>query len=269
MKLPLLLGALFLAQTPATNSPPATAPAAAPTGAVSGLKPAAEPEMEDPSTVTSLAPSNPTPPSVTAKSTPAGPASKPVDIDIHGDFEKADPANPAKPLGWELSDGTAVAWTDSGDPGHGKAIRMNTALSEVACDEANQKAGLTKWVFPHPANTPIGESYGLSLYSEAFPCDPDKTYTVTFDYRCEKGTGGKLWMRGYSMINGEERRSYEGNVDCGGNAEWKTYTGVFHPTRHTPGTTKLKIMLYAIVPDGIAWYDNVKVTETDDTGDDQ
>jgi hypothetical protein len=229
------LGALVLAQTPAVAPAPSPAPASA----------------------------------TDAPATPTTPAAKPVEINIHGDFETADPANPAKPLGWEFSDGTAVAWTNSGDPAHGKAIRMNTALSEQDCDDANAKAGLTKWVFPHPANTPIGESYGLSLYSEAFPCDPDKVYTVTFDYRCEKGTGGKLWMRGYAMVNGEEKRVYEGNVDCGGNDKWQSYTGVFHPTKHTPGVTRLKIMLYAIVPDGIAWYDNVKVTETDDTDDDQ
>lgn len=208
-------------------------------------------------------------PATTTDSAPSAPAAKPVEINVHGDFEQADPANSAKPLGWELSDGNAVAWTNSGDPAHGKAIRMNTAMSEQDADDSNAKAGLTKWVFPHPANTAIGESYGLSLYSEAFPCNPDKVYTVTFDYKCEKGTGGKLWMRGYSLVNGEEKRVYEGNVDCGGNAEWKTYTGTFHPTKHTPSVTKLKIMLYAIVPDGIAWYDNVKVTEADDTDDDQ
>ena len=245
MKILLLLAAVVLGQTPATAPAPATT-----------------------STTTSAAtttPADSTPPPTTTHTPPA----KPVEINIHGDFEQADPANPAKPLGWELSDGTAVAWTATGDAAHGKAIRMNTALSEQDCDDANAKAGLTKWVFPHPANTPIGESYGLSLYSEAFACEPDKVYTVTFDYKCEKGTGGKLWMRGYAMVNGEEKRVYEGNVDCGGNAEWKSYTGTFHPTKHTPGVVKLKIMLYAIVPDGIAWYDNVKVTAADDTDDDQ
>jgi hypothetical protein len=200
----------------------------------------------------------------TPAAAPAGPS-----VLANGDFEQADPANPAKPAHWDLSDGTAVAWTRAPDAAHGKAIRMETDLSEQTVVASNAKAGLTQWVFPNPAASPIGETYGLSLYSEEFPVEPDKVYTVTFDYKCEKGTAGKLWMRGYAMVNGQEKRVYEGNVDCGGNADWKTYTGVFHPTKHTPNVTRLKIMLYAYFPDGVAWYDNVKLTTSDDTDDDQ
>jgi hypothetical protein len=219
-----------------------------------------------------LAQTVPTPPAspapVTPAASPTAAATEGPNVLPNGDFEQADPANPNKPAHWDSVDGTAVAWVDSKDPGHGKAIRMETDLSEQAAVDAYAKAGETQWVFPNPASTPIGESYGESLYSEGFPCEPDKAYHISFDYKCEKGTGSKVWMRGYAMVDGKLKRVYEGYVDCGGNADWKTYTGVFDPTKHTPNVTVLKIMLYGLYPDGVAWFDNVKLTTSDEADDD-
>jgi len=193
--------------------------------------------------------------------TPAAAPTSAPSVLPNGDFEQADPANPAKPAHWELSDGLAVAWTNAPDAAHGKAIRMNTALSEQDAVASNAKAGLTKWVFPNPATTAIGESYGLSLYSEPQPVKPDTTYKVTFEFKSDQGTAGKLWFRGYGIVDGKEKRLYEGTVDCGGTANWQTFTGTFHPTRYTPNVTEWKVMLYAIFPDGVAWWDNVRVEE--------
>jgi hypothetical protein len=39
---------------------------------------------------------------------------------------------------------------------------------------------------------------------------------------------------------------------------------MFNPTRYTPNVTEFKIMLYANVPDGVAWFDNIHVEATDD-----
>jgi hypothetical protein len=184
----------------------------------------------------------------------------------NGDFEQADPARADKPAHWDLSDGLAVGWTDAG-PGHGKAIRMDTSLTEEAVVASNAKAGLTQWVFPNPQPTAIGESYGLSLYSEAVPVQAGKTYKVTFDFRSDKGTSGKLWFRGYGTVNGQKKRLYEGTIDCAGAPDWKTFSGVFHPTKFTPGVTEWKIMLYSYFPDGVAWYDNIHVEAVDDDAD--
>jgi hypothetical protein len=185
----------------------------------------------------------------------------------NGDFEQADPAHPGKAAHWDLTDGLGVQWTDApalaGQP-HGKAIRMDTSVPETALVESYTKAGLTQWVFPHPQGNPIAETYGLSLYSEAVPLVTEKTYRVTFDYLAEKGTSGKLWFRAYGDVNGEKRRVYEGTIDCSGGPTWKQFTGVFHPTRHTPNATEFKIMLYAFYPAGTAWFDNIKVETLDD-----
>ena len=182
-------------------------------------------------------------------------------------LKQADASHPGKAAHWDLTDGLGVQWTDApvaGAPPHGKAIRMDTTISETALVESYTKAGLTQWVIPHPQGNAIAETYGLSLYSEAVPLVPGKTYRVTFDYMAEKGTSGKLWFRAYGDVNGEKKRVYEGTVDCSGGPTWKQFTGLFHPTRHTANATEFKIMLYAFYPAGVAWFDNIKVEAFDE-----
>ena len=70
---------------------------------------------------------------------------------------------------------------------------------------------------PHPADNAIGETYGLSLYSDPLPVIAGKTYRITFDYFSPTGTAGKvLDARLRSGQRGKKKRVYEGNVDCGG-----------------------------------------------------
>ncbi len=186
----------------------------------------------------------------------------------NGDFEAADPAHPGKAAHWDAVDGLGVQWTQApvvpGAPPHGKAIRMDTAQTETAVVASDAKAGLIQWVFPKPAETPMAESYGLSLYSEALPVVAGKAYRVTFDYMSEKGTAGKLWFRAYADVNGEKKRVYEGTIECGGTGTWKQFTGVFHPTKYRPNVAEFKIMLFALYPAGVAWFDNIKVEAVDE-----
>jgi hypothetical protein len=186
----------------------------------------------------------------------------------NGDFEHADATNPKKPAHWEAMDGQGVQWADApsvpGAPPHGKAIRMDTALSEQAMVASYTSAGLTQWIFPHPASNAIAETYGLSLYSDAVPIVPGKTYRVTFDYMSEKGTAGKLWFRAYADVNGQKKRVYEGTVDCDSKGAWKTFTGVFHPTKYRANVSEFKIMLYAYFPAGVVWFDNIKLEAVDE-----
>jgi len=186
----------------------------------------------------------------------------------NGDFEQADPAHPGKTAHWDLPDGLGVQWADApsvpGAPPHGKAIRMDTSVTEKAVVASYAKAGLTQWVFPNPVDDPIARTYGLSLYSEAVPVTPGKTYRVTFDYMSEKGTAGKLWFRAYGDVNGQKKRVYEGVIDCGGKGGWKQFTGLFHPTKYRPNVSEFKIMLFTYFPPGVAWFDNVRVEAVDE-----
>lgn len=195
----------------------------------------------------------------------------PQEVEVNGDFEKSDPAHPDKPLHWERMDGLAARWTDApimaGEPPHGKAIRLDTSLTEEAAVASYAKAGLTQWVFPKPKTNAIAETYGVSLYSESIPVVPGKTYRVTFDYFAEKGTAGKLWLRGYAPVNGQMKRSYEGTVDTGSGKGWQHISGVFHPTKHTPNVTEMKIMLFAFYPPGVVWFDNIHVEMSDEPQD--
>jgi hypothetical protein len=188
----------------------------------------------------------------------------------NGDFEQGDPAHPGKPLHWDQPDGLGVTWTDApavpGAPPHGKAIRMDTAVSETALVASYQKAGLTQWVFPHPQGNAIGETYGLSLYSETVPVVPGKVYRITFDFMSEKGTAGFVLVRAYHDDNGEKKRVYEKKIECSSQGAWKTFTGIAHVSRSPQPVTEFKIMLFAYYPDGVAWYDNVKVEAIDDPG---
>jgi len=186
----------------------------------------------------------------------------------NGDFEQGDPAHPGKPAHWDVPDGLGVQWTDApsvpGAPPHGKAIRMDTSQTEKAMIASYTKAGLTQWIFPHPADNSISDTYGLSLYSQAVPVVAGKTYRVTFDYMAEKGTAGKLWFRAYANDNGQKKRVYEGTIDCGGSGGWKQFTGLFHPTKYRPDVAEFKIMLFAFYPAGVAWFDNVRVETVDE-----
>ena len=193
-------------------------------------------------------------------------------VELNGDFEKGDAPHAGKPTLWDQTDGLAVQWTSApvlaGQPAHGKAIRLDTSLTEQQAVASYAKAGLTQWVFPHPSASKIAASYGVSLYSEVVPVIPGKTYQVTFDYLAEKGTAAKLWCRGYANGNaagGQPKRSYEGIIDCGGHpGEWQHISGVFHPTKHTPNVTTMKFMLFAYYPPGVVWFDNVRVEAVDE-----
>jgi hypothetical protein len=188
----------------------------------------------------------------------------------NGDFEQADPAHPGKPLHWDLPDGLGVRWTDApslpGASAHGKAIRMDTSVSEIDMVASYQKAGLTQWVFPKPQPNAIAETYGLSLYSDAVPAVPGKNYRISFDYMSEKGTGGFILLRGYANVNGQKKRVYEKKIECDSKGAWKTFNDIAHLGRSPQPVAEFKMMLFAYYPPGVAWWDNVKVEAIDEGG---
>ena len=177
----------------------------------------------------------------------------------NGDFEKADAKDPARPAGWDRVDGLGVQWTQTPDAAHGRAIRMDTSLSEQAMQAQWIKTGLTNiWSIPKPEKNAIAETYGLSLYSAPMPVQPGQAYKITFDF---KGHGGaKVWVRGYGMFQGEKRRRWETYVDCHGKGDaWTTQSQVFHPTKFRPDVSEIKVMLFAFYPAGIYWFDNLRI----------
>lgn len=182
------------------------------------------------------------------------------EILANGDFETADAADSAKPAGWDRVDGLGVQWTQAPDAPHGRAIRMDTRLSERDMEAQWIKTGLTNiWNIPKPGENPIAETYGLSLYSAPMPVKPGQAYRITFDFK-GPGGGAKVWVRGYGIFHGEKRRRWETYVNCNGNdSGWTTCSQIFHPTKFRPEVNEMKVMLFAYYPAGVYWFDNVRI----------
>lgn len=175
----------------------------------------------------------------------------------NGDFEQPDPRDPTKPAGWDRVDGLGVQWVSVA--GHGKAIRMNTAVSEQDMVAQWTRSGLTKYVFANPGSNPIADTYGLSYSSDFVPVKSNQAYRIRFDYRGASG-GGKVWVRGYGLHAGERRRLYETIVFCRTpDRQWHTLTQVFFPTKARPEVTEMAVMLFAYHPAGEYWFDNVRL----------
>jgi len=178
----------------------------------------------------------------------------------NGDLEAADAADAAKPAAWGKPDGLGVQWVDSGDSSHGRAIRMDTRVTEKAMAAQWRKAGLTnEWNIPKPADNPIAETYGLSLYSDPIPVRREQPYRITFDFKGPSG-GAKVWVRGWGMIRGKERRRWEIPVGCNSKGGgWSTCSQVFFPGKFSPEVTRMRVMLFAFYPAGVYWFDNLRL----------
>jgi hypothetical protein len=186
----------------------------------------------------------------------------PEDFPPNGGFEHADAADPRRPVRWDLPDELGVQWVDlpGGEGGGaGKAIRIDTSISEQAMVAQWRRMGIDKWDIPNPAPDAIAATYGLSFYSDAMPVESGQAYRVDFDYRGPSG-GAKLWVRGYGMFRGRKMRRYETIVNCRVPDEgWHHFSQLFHPTRLRPEVSEMKVMLYAYWPPGVYWFDNVRI----------
>lgn len=182
---------------------------------------------------------------------------------VNGDFETVDPDDARRPLGWDLPDGLGVQWTDvPNDPqgrARGRGIRMDTRIPEREMEARWRELGLEQWHIPEAAKNPIAATYGLSFYSQTIPVVSGQVYRVSFDVYAP-ADGAKVWVRGYGLLRGEMRRRYETVVHSRPpkNA-WFHEERTFRPTKHRPGVTEMKVMLYAFWPPGVYWFDNVEI----------
>ena len=175
----------------------------------------------------------------------------------NGNFERSDPVDSRRPTGWDLPDGLGVQWAQSD---RGKAIRLDTQISEIRMNEQWTKMGLTNtWFIPKADPTAIAETYGLSYYSGVVPVKTGQPYRVSFDYKGAPG-GGKVWVRCFGQQAGEIRRLYEKIVFCEKKGtDWVHYQEVFFPTKYRPAVTEMRVMLYAYYPAGVYWFANISL----------
>ncbi len=172
---------------------------------------------------------------------------------LNGDFLKPRTDAADQPLGWGKVDGLGVSWRDA--PGGGKAIRMDTSVTEQAMVARWKAMGSTEWGIPDASGGPVGATYGLSLYSDAIAIAKDQAYAIEVRHRGPGG--GKIWVRGYAKKGDALKRVYEAQAEVGTSADWTKIVYAFHPTRHTPAVTEVKVMLYAYWPAAESWFDDV------------
>jgi len=177
----------------------------------------------------------------------------------NGDFEEGAGGVPAA---WDKPDGLGVVWAAAPER-EGRAIRLDTSVSERAMQASWARSGLTnQWSIPKPAGNAIADTYGLSFYSTNVPCASGAAYRIACDTR---GPGPvKVWVRGYGPFRGRRVRRYEAVMNCASGADaWRTTTMEFNPTARRPEVDELRVMLYAWYPPGIYWFDRVRLERID------
>ena len=191
------------------------------------------------------------------------PPSSASSLVTNGAFELPDATDKTKPLAWDKPDGLGVQWLEApkgpGGEDYGKAIRMDTALSEQAMVAQWKKVGVDKWDIPKPAGNAVAETYGLSFYSDPIPVLPGQAYRISFDFKGASG-GAKVWVRGWGDFQGEKRRRWETIVNCySKGTQWTHFSQEFFPTKSRPEVSEMRVMLYAYYPAGLYWFDNVSI----------
>lgn len=180
----------------------------------------------------------------------------------NGGFEQADPADAARLLAWGRIDGLGIRWLAGPPGGSGKALRFDTAVSEKDMVASWKSQGITEWDIPDASGGPVGATYGLSLYSDAVPIVKDQAYAI--EVRHKGPGGGKIWVRGYAKRGDAMKRVYEAQTELGADEAWKQTVYAFHPTRHTPLVSEVKVMLYAYWPAKESWFDDVVLRTASD-----
>jgi hypothetical protein len=181
----------------------------------------------------------------------------------NGGFEEADPANAQQPLAWGRIDGLGVRWLTAPAPGgSGKAMRFDTSVSELAMVASWKSQGISEWDIPGASQGPVGATYGLSLYSDPVAIRKEQAYAICVRHRGPGG--GKIWVRGYTKRGETLKRVYEAQTELKPSDDWVQTVYAFHPTRHTPQVTEMKVMLYAYWPAAESWFDDVVLREATD-----
>ena len=169
---------------------------------------------------------------------------------------------------WERADGLTSFFET--EEGRGRIVKMDTLVDR---DQALEwaKAFKADPTLKPPAKRPIapasygsiGGNEGVMLDSELIDCKPGQDYKLTVDF---KGDGKPfVWIKGFLMhparqvlVDGYQTRLEPGKPSA---TEWRTFSIGFNPTAKSPRIQKIKVRLYAYWPNGLYYFDNVRVEE--------
>ena len=170
-------------------------------------------------------------------------------------------------LHWERADGLTSYFEK--EEGRGRIVKMDTLVDR---DQALAwaKAFKADPTLKPPKKTPIkqksyasiGGNEGVMLDSELIDAKPGQDYKLTVDF---KGDGKPfVWIKGF-LIHPKRKvlvDAYQTRLEPGkpSKSEWRTFSIGFNPTKN-PRVTKFKVRLYSYWPNGLYYFDNVKVEE--------
>lgn len=169
---------------------------------------------------------------------------------------------------WERPDGLTSFFET--EEGHGRIVKMDTlvdrdqAIEWAAAFKANPtlKPPAKKPIAPSSYGS-IGGNEGVMLDSELIDCKPGQNYKLTVDF---KGDGKPfVWIKGFLvhptrhvLVDGYQTRLEPKRPS---KTEWRTFSIGFNPTAKSPRIQKMKVRLYAYWPNGLYYFDNVRVEE--------
>lgn len=167
---------------------------------------------------------------------------------------------------WERADGLTSFFEN--EPGRGRIVKMDTCVDRDQAIEWGKAFKADPTLKP-PAKKPIdaksygsiGGNEGVMLDSELMDCKPGQDYKLTVDFR---GDGKPfVWIKGFLehptrkvLVDGYQTRLEPLRPS---KTEWRTFSIGFNPTAKSPRITKMKVRLYAYWPNGLYYFDNVRV----------
>jgi len=192
------------------------------------------------------------------------PLSAQVNLLANGNFDQGEDVA----AHWEAANGLTVFFEF--EQGRGRIVKMDTAVERNQALEWEKAFRSDPTLKPPVKKLPnksgfnsIGGNEGVMLDSEFIDCRPGQDYKLTVDF---KGDGKPfVWIKGFlwhsrrnEFVDGYQTRLEPGSPS---RSEWRTFAIGFNPTRKSPNIRKFKVRLYAYWPNGLYYFDNVRVEE--------
>jgi hypothetical protein len=171
-------------------------------------------------------------------------------------------------LHWEAADGLTTFYEM--EEGRGRIVCMDTLVERAQALEwatafkadPTLKAPVKKLIALDSYGS-IGGNEGVMLDSELIQAKPGQDYKLTVDF---KGDGKPfIWIKGFlthpkrkTLVDGYQTRLEPGKPS---KTEWRTFSIGFNPTAKSPRIEKFKVRLYAYWPNGLYYFDNIRVEE--------
>ncbi len=169
---------------------------------------------------------------------------------------------------WERPNGLTSFFV--AEEGRGRVVMLDTWVERQQA-LAWMKAFAENPELPPPAKLPvakdsfgtIGGFEGVALDSVMIEVKPGQNYKLSADL---KGEGAAIvWIKGFqkhprrdAWADGYQTRLVPGQVSA---SDWRTFAIGFNPTARTPRIERMKVRLYAYWPNGLYYFDNIRIEE--------